>query len=337
MSKAFANHRSGRRAAARSLALAALGSLWWSTLPAAAAAWPERPIRLISPYGAGGVADPVARSLAEALTKDLGQSVVVENRPGANTMVGIGLVANGPTDGYSMVLVTGAMLSNTYLYNRMPYPPENVRTIAVLYEGPYVYVINPRIPARNLQEFAAWAKAAPKPPSYASVAPGNNLSLVPEIFAEEAGIRLHEVSYAGKSGEALMAVMSGDVDLMVTLAAHAAPQISAGKLRALAVTTEQRMDTLPDVPTVTESGYPRTTGTATWGGIAVHSRTSPEVVEKLRAAIDRAISDEAFRKRFAPLGLLVQAPRTLPEVERYVETDRQRWGSVIQRLGLKLD
>jgi tripartite-type tricarboxylate transporter receptor subunit TctC len=308
------------------------------TTPAARAqAYPSRPIRLISPYAPGGVADPVGRALAESMSKDLGQQVVVENRPGANTMIGIGQVANGPADGYSMVLVTGAMLNNAFLYRRMPYSPADVRTIAIVYEGPYVYLINPAIPARTLKEFVAWAKGSKKEVSYASIATGSNLHLVPEIFGEEAGIRMLEVPFNGKSGEMLLAVMNGEVDLLVTLIAQATPQVVAGKLRALAVTTPKRIAALPDVPTVVESGFPRTSGSATWGGIGVHANTPPEAVERLRASIHKAMTEPAFVKRFEPQGLLVQQPRALDEIVRYVDTDRMRWGPVIQRLRLQLD
>lgn len=302
-----------------------------------AQAYPSRTVRLISPYAPGGVADPVGRALAESMSKDLGQQVVVENRPGANTMIGIGLVANGPADGYSMALVTGAMLNNAFLYRRMPYSPADVRTIAIVYEGPYVYLINPKIPARTLKEFVAWARASKKEVSYASIATGSNLHLVPEIFGEEAGIRMLEVPFNGKSGEMLLAVMNGEVDLLVTLIAQATPQVVAGKLRALAVTTPKRIDALPDVPTVVESGFPRTSGSATWGGIGVHAATPPEAVERLRASIHKAMTEPAFVRRFEPQGLLVQQPRSLDEIARYVDTDRMRWGPVIQRLKLQLD
>jgi tripartite-type tricarboxylate transporter receptor subunit TctC len=304
---------------------------------AQAPAFPSRTLRMISPYAPGGVADPVGRAIAEAMSKDLGQQVIVENRPGANTMIGIGVVANGPPDGYAMAIVTGAMLNNVFLYRRMPYAPADIRTIAVVYEGPYVYLINPAIPAKSLKEFVAWAKGRTKPVTYASIATGSNLHLVPEIFAQEAGIQMTEVPFNGKSGEALMSVMTGDCDLFVTLIAQASPQVKAGKLRALAVTTEKRMDALPDVPTVVEAGFPRTSGSATWGGIGVHSGTPREAVEVLRASIHKAMADPAFVRRFEPLGLVMQRPRSLDEVDRYVDVDRMRWGPVIQRLKLQLD
>ena len=302
----------------------------------AAENYPTRPIRLVSPYTPGGVADPIARALADGMTKELGQSIVVENRPGGGTMIGVGAIANGQADGYSSVLVSNAMVNNPFLYSKMPYADADVRPISVAVLGPLIFIINPDVPAKTLKEFVEFAKNANRPLNYASVGRGNTLHLVTEMFKGETGIQIEEVMYGGKSGEAMMAVMKGEVDLMVTVVGHATPQIAAGTVRALAVTTEERMPAVPDVPTVAEAGFPNLLG-GTWYGLGVHAKTPEHMIERLIVAHDKTISDPAFIERFNNLGLVVQKPRSQAEVKAFVDTDRARWKPVIERLQLKLD
>lgn len=302
----------------------------------AAADYPNRPIRLVSPYSPGGVADPVGRALADSMARDLGQSIVVENKPGGGTMIGVGLIANGEPDGYSAVVVSNAMVNNPFLYTKMPYADEDVRTIGVATVAPLVFIVNPQIPARTLQEFVDYAKTANRPLNYASVGRGNTLHLVTEMLKGETGIEIEEVMYGGKSGEAMMAVMKGEVDMMATVIAHAAPQVQAGTVRALAVTLEDRVGAMPDVPTVAEAGFPNLLA-GTWYGLGVHAKTPEPIVERLMTAFDKAITEPAFIERFNGLGLVVQKPRTQDEVKAFVDADRARWKPVIERLQLKLD
>ena len=233
------------------------------TTQAAAADYPDRPIKLISPYAPGGIADPVGRALAEGMAQDLGQSLVVENKPGAGTMIGAAVVANAPPNGYTLLIATNALVLNPLLYKKMPYAANDLRVIAVVAEAPLVVAVSNKTPAKTMKEFAAYAKTVKQNLNYASVGRGNTLHLATELFKTSGGFDLQEIMYAGKSGEALMSVLTGEVDLFITVAAQATPQIQAGKLRALAVTTRERLKALPDVPTTAEAGFPDVVG-ATW-------------------------------------------------------------------------
>jgi tripartite-type tricarboxylate transporter receptor subunit TctC len=303
---------------------------------ALAADFPERPIKLISPYAPGGIADPVGRALAEGMAQDLGQSLVVENKPGAGTMIGAAVVANAPPNGYTLLIATNALVLNPLLYKKMPYAANDLRVIAVVAEAPLVVAVSNKTPAKTMKEFAAYAKTVKQNLNYASVGRGNTLHLATELFKTSGGFDLQEIMYAGKSGEALMSVLTGEVDLFITVAAQATPQIQAGKLRALAVTTRERLKALPDVPTTTEAGFPEVLG-ATWYGVAVHTSTPEPIVERLRASIDKVMKQEAFRAQFNTLGLVVQEPRSIAEITRFTNDERARSEPIIRKFDIRLD
>jgi tripartite-type tricarboxylate transporter receptor subunit TctC len=304
--------------------------------PVMAADYPDRPIKLISPYAPGGIADPVGRALAEGMALDLGQSVVVENKPGAGTMIGAAVVANAPPNGYTLLIATNALVLNPLLYKKMPYAANDLRVIAVVAEAPLVVAVSNKTPAKNMKEFSAYAKTVKQNLNYASVGRGNTLHLATELFKTAGGFDLQEIMYAGKSGEALMSVLTGEVDLFITVAAQATPQIQAGKLRALAVTTRERLKALPDVPTTAEAGFPDVVG-ATWYGVAVHTSTPEAIVDRLRASIDKVMKQEAFRTQFNALGLVVQEPRTVAEVTRFTNDERARSEPIIRKFDIRLD
>ena len=303
---------------------------------ALAADFPERPIKLISPYAPGGIADPVGRALAEGMAQDLGQSLVVENKPGAGTMIGAAVAANAPPNGYTLPIATNVLVLNPLLYKKMPYAANDLRVIAVVAEAPLVVAVSNKTPAKTMKEFAAYAKTVKQNLNYASVGRGNTLHLATELFKTSGGFDLQEVMYAGKSGEALMSVLTGEVDLFITVAAQATPQIQADKLRALAVTTRERLKALPDVPTTTEAGFPEVLG-ATWYGVAVHTSTPEPIVERLRASIDKVMKQEAFRAQFNTLGLVVQEPRSIAEITRFTNDERARSEPIIRKFDIRLD
>ncbi|WP_416049801.1 Bug family tripartite tricarboxylate transporter substrate binding protein [Cupriavidus basilensis] len=303
----------------------------------AAAAYPDRPIKLVVPYTPGGSTDQFGRGLADGMSRVLKQTVVVENRPGAATMIGTQSVARAPADGYTMVLATnGSMVLNPMLYKKIAYdPPRDFRIFTVGAEAPLVVVTNSQVPATNIREFAAYAKASGGKLNYASVGLGNALQLATEMLKTELGISVTHVPYNG-SAPALSALLANDVQLMVDVVSTSLPHIKGGKLRALAVTGRTRLEVLPNVPTVAESGYPNFQA-ATWFGLAVPAQTPPDVVEKLQAAAAQVLKDPHFRATFSALGLVIQPPRTQAEIDRYVEADREHWGKVIRANNISLD
>lgn len=306
-------------------------------MQAAHAAYPDRPIKLVVPYTPGGSTDQFGRALADGMSRELRQPVVVENRPGAATMIGTSSVARAPADGYTVAFATnGSMVLNPLLYKKITYdPPRDFRIFSIGAEVPLVVVTNTQVPAGNLKEFAAYARSAGSKLNYSSVGLGNALQLATEMLKTEMGIQVTHVPYNG-SAPALSALLANDVQLMVDVVSTSLPHIKAGKLKPLAVTSRSRLDVLPNVPTVAESGYPGFQA-ATWFGLAVPAQTPPEAVAKLQAAASRVLKDPQFRATFTGLGLVVQQPRTQAEIDRYIEADREHWGKVIRANNITLD
>lgn len=304
---------------------------------AVAAAYPERPVKLVVPYAPGGSADQLARALADGMGRELKQPVVVENRPGANTMIAATGVARATADGYTVLLASNAsMVLNPMLYKKVNYDARrDFKAVAIVAEIPLVVVTNTQVPAANVREFAGYAKANAGKLNYASVGLGNPLQLATEMLKSELGINLTHVPYNG-SAPALAALLANDVQLMIDVVSTSLPHIKAGKLKALAVTSTERLEVLPDVPTVAQSGHPDYQA-ATWFGLAVPAQTPPEAIARLQAAAAKATRDPQFRHVFAALGLVIQRPRDSAEVQRYVEADRARWSGVIQANHISLD
>lgn len=305
--------------------------------PAALAFFPDRPVKLVVPYTPGGSADQLSRMLAEGLSRDLGQPVVVENKPGANTMIAATQVARSAPDGHTLLLASNAsMVLNPMLYQRIAYDAaRDFRVLGIAAELPLVVVANNEVPAATLAEFVGYAKARPGKLNYASVGIGNPLQLATELLKSRTGMDVAHIPYNG-SAPALTSLMGNDTQLMVDVISTSLPLVRERKIKALAVTTGERLAVLPDVPTVAESGFPGFRA-ATWFGVAVPSAVPRAEAQRLRAAVDKVLKDPALRGRFEPLGLVIQAPRSQADVDAYVEEDRQRWGAVIKANAIKLD
>ena len=302
----------------------------------ALAAYPDRPIKLVVPYTPGGSTDQFGRAMAEGMARELKQAVVVENRPGANTMVGTQGVARAQPDGYTILMGSSAsMVLNPMLYKKTGYDPKDFKVILIGIEVPLVVVTNNQVPANSIKDFAAYAKAAGGKLNYSSVGLGNPLQLATEMLKSELGIEMTHVPYNG-SAPALASLLANDTQLMVDVVSTSLPHIKAGKLKALAVTGRSRLDVLPNVPTVAESGYPNFHA-ATWFGLAVPAQTPPEAVAKLQSAASHVLTETPFRNTFSALGLIVQPPRSQAEIDRYVSADRDNWGKVIRANNISLD
>jgi len=310
-------------------------SLAW--VPCALAAeYPDRPIRLVIPFAAGGATDILGRSVAEFLTKDLKQPVVVENKPGANTAIAAEMVARSAPDGYTLLVAAGStMVLNPLLYKRLSYDPKDFRALSIMVELPLIMVVNPGVPARSVAEFVAYAKANRDKVNYASSGVGGPLHLAGELFKQSAGIDMTHVPYRG-SGPALTDLLAGQVQVMFDPVSSSLAHVRAGTLRVLAVGAAERALVLPDVPTIAESGYPSFRAAA-WFGLVAPKALADDVARRITAASNRALADPAFRTTLENLGYVVMQPHSEAEFARFIGEERARWSSVITARNISLD
>ena len=304
-------------------------------VPALAQAWPTRPLRLVCPYAPGGTTDQLARAIAELLARALGQPVLVENRAGANTIIGTQAVAQSAADGQTLLMASGAsMVLNPLLYRRLPYDAaRDLTTLAVMVETPLVMVVPATLPVRDVADFVALARR--QPVNFASVGVGNPIHLAAELFRAAAGIEMQNVVYPG-SAPALTALLAGDVQVIFDVVLTALPFIRDGRLRALAVTTAARLPVLPDLPTVAETGYPGYEAT-TWFGVAAPRGLAPDFEARLRSALATVQTDPGFQARFGALGLVMLPPAEQQAIEAGLAREAARWGSVIHARGIVLE
>lgn len=304
---------------------------------AAHAAYPDKPIKLIVPYAPGGITDNLARALAEGVSREFKQPIVVENKAGASAMIGTGMVANAPADGYTLLMASnGNMTVTPLVMKKLTYDPiKELRVIAIVGELPTVAVTNLQTPVTDLRSFAAYAKTNDGKLNYASLGQGNVLYLTAKKIEGELGVHMTEVPYKGSS-PSLMALMANDVQFYVDVLPGALPFIKSGKLKALAVPMSKRLPWLPDVPTLEESGY-GAFHAASWLGWAVPAATPPDVVARLQGAIGRFAQDENFRATFTKAGVLMLPAMTPAQVDDYLKVDRERWGALIRQHNISID
>lgn len=315
------------------LAGAAASGLLPATLRAQGA-WPDRNIRLIVPYPAGGSTDVLFRLLGEQLKDKLGQSLIIENRPGASGNTGIDAVAKGPADGYTIGAATvGHFAINQFLFSRMPFDAErDLIAPSLTYELPNVAVVATKhVPARTLQEFIAWAKTKPGGISIGSPGPGTSPHLSGVLFSARTGVDAVHIPFKG-AAQTIPAMLSGDVTFAVDNLASYISQIEAGTMRALAVTSADRWPTLPDVPTMAEAGVKDFIVTS-WAAYVVATGTPRAVVDRLAAAHKEIASDPAMQKRFLAAGgrLLSSTPE---QTAAFARKERDMWQGVVKLSGI---
>lgn len=295
--------------------------------------YPNKPVRLIVPFPPGGVADLIARPMAEKLSLSLGQPVVIDNRAGATGTIGAAAVATAAPDGYTLLLgTTNEIAMSPTLFKSLPYDPTKAfAPVAPVAEFPNVLVVGPSVKVRTLEEFIALAKANPGKLTFASSGPGSTNHLTAELFKSIAGVDVIHVPYKG-GGPALNDLLGGHVDAMFATLPSAVPQIKAGKLKALAVTGERRSRALPDVPTASEAGAPGLVVT-TWNGILAPAGTPPAVLERLQREVAAAAAMTDVRERYATVGA---EPMSLsPEQFRsLIQKDYARWAQIIKQAGI---
>nr|WP_244789149.1 tripartite tricarboxylate transporter substrate binding protein [Cupriavidus pauculus] len=296
----------------------------------AQAAFPDKPIRIVVPFSPGGGTDLIARAMGIAMAQDLGQPVVIDNKPGGGTIIGTDNVAKSAPDGYTLVMATFAHAVNPSLQPKLPFDTERAFTPVMLVgRSPNVLVVRADSPYKSVRDVIAAAKARPGRISFASQGPGTSAHLAGELFKSLAGVDLNHIPYKG-AGPAITDLLGGQVDMMFATASAVANLLESGKLRALGVTTAQRSTSadLARVPTIAEAGVPGYVAES-WYGMFAPAGTPAPVVARLNAAARKAVTAEAFRKRAEAEGLLV-TPGTPEELGRYVRGEQARWAKVVK-------
>jgi tripartite-type tricarboxylate transporter receptor subunit TctC len=297
------------------------------------AAYPTRVIRLITPFTAGSTLDIMARLVAERLTAALVHNVVVDNRPGANGVIGIDLVAKAPPDGYTMLLTTGSFTGNIVLYKKLPY--DGVRDFAPITQIARSYglvlVVNPSVPAESVKDLIALAKARPGKLTYGSSGVGNITHLVPELFNTLAGVQIQHVPYKG-SGPALTDVLGRQIDMTWVSTVFVQPFIKDGRVRPLGLTGEERSPVLPNIPTFRELGLTDLVMTG-WYGLWFPAKTPPARVSRIQSELKRAVATPEMKARLDDLGLVAVAS-TPAEFAKFLQDDIALQTRIVKRAGI---
>ena len=299
---------------------------------AQAQSYPERPVRLIVGFPAGGAADIVARLMARWLSEQLGQQFVVENRPGAGTNIGTGAVVNAAADGHTLLFVTTPNAINATLYDNLDFNfIRDIMPVAGILRAPLVIVINPSFPARSVPELIAHAKANPGQISMASAGNGSPAHLAGELLKTMAGINMVHVPYRG-GAPALTDLLGGQVQVYFSVLPDSMEYIRAGRLRALAVTAATRWEALPDLPTVGDfvPGYE----VSAWQGVGAPKNAPAEIIEKLNKEINAILADHEIKRRLGDLGG-VPMPMTAAEFGKFIVAETEKWGKAVKFSGAK--
>lgn len=304
---------------------------------AAAQTYPSKPLRMVATFAAGGSADAMARAVAKAMTDDLGQQVVIENRPGAGGNIGAEYVARAAPDGYTMLFGTnGTMGIGPALYKNLTYDPVNdLAPVGLLHTLPNVLVVHRSIPVHSLQELIAYARDRPGQLTFASAGNGTASHLAGELFKFAAGIDIVHVPYRGGGGSVTADLMAGRVSMMIETVSNALTLANSGELRALAVTTPQRSSAAPELPTFAEAGLPGYE-VISWTGLFVPAGAARPIVDRLNAETLRITHDPAYLAQMKTLGTDVTSS-TPEQFGAFVRAEVAKWGDVIKRAGVGLD
>jgi tripartite-type tricarboxylate transporter receptor subunit TctC len=302
---------------------------FWAT----AQIYPSRPIRIIVPFTPGGSNDLVGRVLSQKFHEAWGQPVIIDNRPGGGSTIGIDMAVRAAPDGHTLLTTSGGIAINVSLYNLPFNPVKDLSPIILLAQMPYVMAVNPSLPAKSARDVITLAKAQPGKVIFASSGAGTSSHLAMEMFRYMGGVELLHVPYKG-GGPAVTAVMSGEVQGVFNVVTGTLPYVKSGKLRALAVSSAKRADIAPDIPTIAESGVPGYEVIA-WYNVFAPARTPRAIIDKLNGEINRLLQTEDVRSRFQTLGVapLGGTPEALG---KYLEFEIVRWAKLIKDTGVRL-
>jgi tripartite-type tricarboxylate transporter receptor subunit TctC len=299
----------------------------------AASRYPERPVRLVVPFAPGGTNDVMGRIVAERLANRLGQPFVVDNRAGANSVVGSEIVARAAPDGHTLLIVAAGFAINPSLRRKLPYDTvRDFAPIGLVGGGPYLMVVHPAVPAKTVNEFVDWAKPRPGQVNYASVGVGSPPHLAAELLKMTAGIDLNHIPYKG-GGAVLPDLMAGRVSTFFGSISTLKPQVDAGKLRAIAVTTVRRAPAMPDLPTFVESGL-KGYEVNGWYGLLAPGKTPASIVNRLNAELRRVLDEPETRERFLQRGM-EPASGSAQDFARLIQSEIAKWAKVIRAAGIQ--
>src|SRR3954463_14354642 len=317
------------------LALAAWASVSALPVKSALAAWPEKTIRIVVPFAPGGGTDVIARTLAQEMARNLGATIIIENKPGAGTIIGTQAAAASEPDGYTLLMGTFANAVNPALYAKLPYDPHrDLAPVGLIARSFNIVVVNSASPIKSIADLIAAAKADPDKLYYGTYGTGTSAHLAGELFKSMAKVNLTMVPYKG-AAPAITDLLGGRIEVMFTTVASAAPLIAGGQLRALAVTSAERSPAFPDVPTVAEAGVSGYVAES-WYGLYAPARTPLDIIDRLNKSAAAAVQSEAFRKLGVNEGLVMIA-REPAELDRYVRGEEERWRKVIRDANIKVE
>ncbi|MGH8617205.1 MAG: Bug family tripartite tricarboxylate transporter substrate binding protein [Burkholderiales bacterium] len=318
------------------IAVAAAASAFLLAGPAVAQSYPSKTIRLVLPYPPGGGSDTIARPLVQKLAESLGQQVIVDNRGGAGGNVGMELVARAVPDGYTLVMALTAQLAvNPALFKKVPYDPaKDYDPVIFLGNGAYLLTVHPSLPARNVKELIALAKARPGQMTYASSGNGSGAHLCSVLLDQMAGIRTVHIPYKG-GGPALVDLLAGQVQVLFATPVASTQHIQSGRIRALAVSTAKRTVGLPDLPTVAEAGVPGY-DSGVWYGVLAPAGTPREIVMKLNGELNRVLNQPDYRNLLVQNGIdPVGGPPE--ELGKFIKSELVKWAKVVKDAGVTVD
>jgi tripartite-type tricarboxylate transporter receptor subunit TctC len=332
----IANEKRRRHAVWTHAAGAAMAALLSLTLTEAAAQkWPEKPVRIVTPFAPGGGTDVFGRLLAQRLSESYGQQFIVENRPGAGSTLGTEYVAKAPPDGYTLLITSASFSFNPGLYPRLRFDPlKDFAPLSQIVTVPHVIVVLPSFPAKNVQEFVKLAREHPGEVLYASSGQGSAMHLAGALFGMVTRTQLTHVAYKGGAAT-VSAVMGGEATTAFNTLETVIGQLRAKRLRALAVSTRERAAALPDVPTVIESGV-KDYEAIGWFGVFAPANTPPSIVEPLSAEIAKTMASPAMRERAAQEGATAVG-NSPAQFRRFLEAEIPKWTRIIKQAGIKLE
>jgi tripartite-type tricarboxylate transporter receptor subunit TctC len=299
------------------------------------AGYPERAIHVAVPFSAGGAVDIVARTVMQQAGPQLGQPIVIENRPGASGNIATAFVAKSDPDGYNVLIAANNLATNEALFDSLPFSAEkDLEPVALVGYSPLILVVQPQFEAKTVKDIVDMAKAAPDRLTFASAGTGTSGHLAAEIFKQVTGIQALHVPYKG-GAQAMVDIIAGRVSFMFVDPVQGMPQIRANQLRPVAVSSRERLVLLPEAPTVTEAGFPGVEATV-WWGFLVPAGTPKEIVARLNKEIDRALADEKVKDSLRDMGAVVKGGSP-DDFRGFITSETERWGNIIRTAKIKAE